>query len=233
MSVARIGGVIVIAACLVLSGTANAQSTKGAGKVSISFIKFPVPNIQAKAAGSFSSKPAASVAGKPPTGGTTAALKFAKEVGDPLKPGLPPGDYALQIETGVTPDGDVGVSAFVTFTIDAAFKCTVHAAPSVDGDTAADPCQAPGEGGSEPLCAPIAQGKCTFTTYQAAGIPNYTLGPGDGQPTASRLRVRTATLATCSTSDIILSGTPVPPTSTCGSGSVVLVGGVANGDITP
>ena len=96
-----------------------------------------------------------------------------------------------------------------------------------------DPCQAPGEGGTEPLCAPIAAGKCSFTTYQAAGIPNYTLGPGDGQPTAARLRIRTANLATCTTSDIILGGTPVPPTSSCGSGSVVAVGGVANGDITP
>lgn len=151
-----------------------------------------------------------------------------------MKPGLAPGDYVLQIETGVTPHGDVRVSAFVTFTIDAGFKCTVHPAPSVDGDTPADPCQAPGEGGMEPLRAPIAQGKCSFTTYQAAGIPNYTLGPGDGQPTASRLRIRTATRATCTTGDIIiLAGTPVPPTSTCGSGSVVLVGGVANRDITP
>ena len=88
-------GVIGIAACLVLSGTASAQSTKGAGKVSISFIKWPVVNIQAKAAGSFSSKPAASVAGKPPTGGTSAALKFAKEISDPLKPGLAAGDYVL------------------------------------------------------------------------------------------------------------------------------------------
>jgi hypothetical protein len=52
-------------------------------------------NIQAKAAGSFSSKPAASVAGKPPTGGTSAALKFAKEISDPLKPGLAAGDYVL------------------------------------------------------------------------------------------------------------------------------------------
>jgi hypothetical protein len=233
MRMVRILGVMGVAACVALSGTASAQSTKGAGKVSISFIKWPVVNIQAKAAGSFSSKPAASVAGKAPTGGTTAALKFAKEIGDPTKPGLAPGDYALQIETGVTPDGDVGVSAFVTFTIDPAFKCSVHAAPSVDGDTPADPCQAPGEGGTEPLCAPIAPGKCTFTTYQAAGIPNYTLGPGDGQPTASRLRVRTATLASCATGDIILGGTPVPATSTCGSGSVVAVGGIANGDITP
>jgi hypothetical protein len=93
--IARIVGVIGIAACLVLSGTASAQSTKGAGgKVSISFIKWPVVNIQAKA-GSFSSKPAASVAGKPPTGGTSAALKFAKEISDPLKPGLAAGDYVL------------------------------------------------------------------------------------------------------------------------------------------
>ena len=60
----RILGVMGVAACVALSGTASAQSTKGAGKVSISFIKWPVVNIQAKAAGSFSSKPAASVAGK-------------------------------------------------------------------------------------------------------------------------------------------------------------------------
>ena len=35
---ARILGLMGVAACVALSGTANAQSTKGAGTVSISFI---------------------------------------------------------------------------------------------------------------------------------------------------------------------------------------------------
>src|SRR5262245_55134450 len=124
----RFVGLFVVGAAVVLASVASAQSTKGAGKVSISLIKWPVVNIQAKAAGTFSSKPAASVAGKPPTGGTTASLKLAKEIGDPAKPGFAPGNYVVEIETGVTPDGDVGVSAFVTLSVDPA-RATVSRRP--------------------------------------------------------------------------------------------------------
>lgn len=232
MRTKAVAGALAAAACIVLCSTASAQSTKGTGKVIISLIKWPVPNIQAKQAGFFLSKPAASVPGKPPTGGTIATLKLGKEVGNPLKPGFAPGEYVLELETGVTPDSDVGVSAFVAFSIDSLSKCTVKANPTVDGqpNVAADPC---GDAG-EPLCAPIPAGKCLFTTYQAAGIPNYLLGPGDGQPTATRIRIRNnPDPANCETGHINLGGTPVPATSTCKTGSVVAVGGVANGDVDP
>lgn len=125
MRTMAVAGALAVAACMTWCGTASAQSTKGTGKVSISLIKWPVANIQAKAAGTFSSKPAFSLPGKPPTGGTIASLKLGKEVGNPLKPGFAPGNYVLELETGVTPDGDVGVSAFVAFSIDSASKCTV------------------------------------------------------------------------------------------------------------
>ena len=221
-------GLIALSACLAITGIAQAQSTKGSGKTSLSIIKWPVVNIQAKAAGTFAGKPSASVVGKPPTGGATTSVKLAKDLGDPLKPGFGVGDYVIDIETGVTPDGDVGVHAYVTLSVDAAFKCTVHPAAS-SGDTTQGACGGTGQ----PLCAPEAPGKCVFTTYQAAGIPFYTLGPGDGQPTASRIRLRQANLTTCHTGDINLGGTPQPPTSTCGNGAVVGIMGLANGDIDP
>ena len=228
MRSARVG-LMAVSMCLAIAGVAQAQSTKGSGKTSSSIIKFPVVNIQAKAAGSIASKPAASIAGKAPTGGATTSVKLAKDLGDPFKPGFGPGNYVIDIETGVTPDGDVGVHAYVTLTVDAAFKCTVHPA-ATSGDSGAGQCG----GMSQPLCAPEAAGKCVFTTYQAAGIPNYTLGPGDGQPTASRTRLRTNPDPTnCKTGDILLAGVPVPGTSTCSTGTVVGIMGVANGDITP
>jgi hypothetical protein len=217
--------------CVAIAGVAQAQSTKGAGKTSSSIIKFPAPLV-AKAAGSIASKPAASVAGKAPTGGATTSVKLAKELGDPAKPGYGQGNYVIDIETGVTPDGDVGVHAYVTLSVDAAFKCTVHPA-ATSGDAGAGQCQTT-TGGPLPLCAPEAAGKCVFTTYQAAGVPNYLLGPGDGQPTASRTRLRVnADPTNCKTGDILLGGVPVPASSTCSSGAVVGVMGVANGDITP
>jgi hypothetical protein len=224
---------VAIAASLALSPMAQAQTTKGAGKTSLTIIKYPVGNIQAKAAGSIASKPAASLAGKPPTGGATTSLKLAKDVGNPLVPGYGAGEYILDIETGATPDGNVAVHAYVALTVDAAFKCTVHAAATVDGSTA--DCNMP-PSTTEPICAPIPAGKCSFTTYQAAGIPNYTLGPGDGQPTASRLRLRiNSDPANCHTGDITLAGIPAPVTSTCSTAAgntVVGVMGVANGQIT-
>jgi hypothetical protein len=205
---------LVAAGAIVVAGTAHAQSTKGSGKFQATI----------------QSKPVASIAGKPPTGGASTALKLAKDLGDPLKPGYGPGEYVLQIETSSSPTGNVDVSAFVTLTVDAAGKCTVHAADSVDGDGNNDTCGGVGE----PLCAPDAVGKCTFTVYQAAGNPIYLGGPGDGQPTAARIRIRqNVDTVNCNTGDIILAGTEVPPTSTCSDGAVVGVVGVANGDITP
>lgn len=226
------GFAMALVACLVLGGTAHAQSTKGAGKSSISIIKYPVVNIQQKAAGTLAAKPSASVAGKPPTGGTLSSLKLAKDISDPLKPGYGPGDYVLDIETAAAPDGNADSSgyvvAFVTLTIDALGKCTVHAADSVNGDGNNDACDPAG-------CAPDAVGKCSFTVYQAAGEPNITQ-VADGQPQATRVRLRKLTNpASCHTSDIILLGTPVPASSDCRNAANTVVGvmGVAGGDVLP
>jgi hypothetical protein len=197
---------IGLALCVALAGTAHAQTTKGAGKVSLSIIKYPVVNVQAKAAGSVGTKPAASIAGKAPTGGASTSIKLSKDVGDPLKPGYGAGNYILDIETGATPDGNVGVHAYVALTVDSLFKCTAQAA-ATSGDTTAEACCNIGDSmcSGRPFCAPTVTGKCLFTVYQAAGIPNYTLGPGDGQPTAARLRLRiNSDPANCNTGDITL-----------------------------
>jgi hypothetical protein len=233
-----VGFALALVAGLTLGATAHAQSTKGAGKTSLSIIKFPVVNIQQKAAGTLASKPAASVALKPPTGGALTSVKLAKDIGDPLKPGFPAGDYVLDIETsGVGPDGnaDAGgnVAAFVTLTVNALFKCTVHPNDSVNGDGINDAC---GTMADPNLCAPEVAGKCNFTTYQAAGKPNYLLQPGDGQPVASRVRLRKLTNpANCHTGDIILLGSPQPPSSDCRNAANTVVGvmGTANGDVDP
>jgi len=51
---------------------------------------------------------------------------------------------------------------------------------------------------------------------------------------SAQIRIRTnPDPVNCQTGDINLAGTPVPATSTCKTGTVVAVGGVANGDITP
>jgi hypothetical protein len=218
-----------LAACVAMTGIAHAQSTKGAGKTGESIIKYPVVNIQQKAAGSIASKPAASVAGKAPTGGAITSVKLAKDIGDQLKPGYGAGDYVIDIETASVQSGDVDVHSYVTLSVDALFKCTAHPA-ATSGQTGAGQCGGTGQ----PLCAPEAAGKCVFTTYQAAGIPNYTLGPGDGQPTASRLRLRVnPDPSNCHTGDIQLAGSMVPASSVCNTGTVVGIMGVANGDITP
>jgi hypothetical protein len=77
-------GIVAVAACVALTGTAGAQ-VKGAGKSSITIVKTPAPGPATptpKTAGSVSSKAQATVAGKPPTGGGSFALKLSKDVGD-------------------------------------------------------------------------------------------------------------------------------------------------------
>jgi hypothetical protein len=228
-----VGFAMALVACLVLSAPAHAQSTKGAGKSSISIIKFPVANIQQKAAGAMAAKPSASVAGKPPTGGVLSSLKLAKDIGDPLKPGYGPGEYVLDIETSAASDGNADSSgyvvAFVTLTVDALLKCTVHAADSVNGDGNNDLCTVGVD------CAPDTVGKCNFTVYQAAGQPNVQQ-VADGQPQATRVRLRKLTNpANCHTGDIILLNVPVPGGSDCRNAANTVVGvmGVATADVLP
>jgi hypothetical protein len=231
-----LGFALALVACVALAGTSHAQvTTKGTGKTSLSIIKYPVANVLQKASGTLASKPSAGVVGKPPTGGVLSSLKLAKDIGDSLKPGFAPGDYVLDIETAATPDGNADssgyVTAFVTLTIDALGKCTVHAADSVDGDGNNDACVAPD-------CAPGVAGKCNFTIYQAAGIPNYT-SVTPGQPQATRVRLRTLTNPTnCHTGDIILVNVPIPHTTgtaDCRNASNTVVGvmGVGAADGTP
>lgn len=234
-----------VAAALGLAGPAGAQ-VKGAGKATISLIATPgvdpaPATVGAKAAGSIGIKPVASVAGKAPTGGSSFALKLAKDVGDPLKPGFAPGNYVLEVETGATSEADAvaaitGTSTFATITIDAAGKCTINANEEVDGDGSGDLC-----GAAPFLCAPSAAGKCSATAYQLAGVTNTPLGPGDGQPLGARFRLRTLVNgADCNTGGVHVNGVALPPplapgSTTCKDPANVVVGvfGVANGDIIP
>jgi hypothetical protein len=232
-----VGFALALVACFALLDHAHAQSTKGAGKSSVSIIKFPVANIQQKAAGTLAAKPSASVVGKPPTGGVLSSLKLAKDLGDPLKPGYGPGDYVLDIETAATPNGNADntgyVVAFVTLTVDALNKCTVHSAV-----TSTDMSKGQCGGMSQPACVTDAVGKCSFTIYQAAGPFNSTQ-INDGDPQATRVRLRQLTNpANCHTGDILLLGTPVPldsGTADCRNAGNTVVGvmGVANGDVLP
>jgi hypothetical protein len=228
-----LGLALGIAGALVASPAA--ALVKGAGKLGITIIATPgggPANTLAKAAGSFAAKPSASIAGKPPTGGALTSLKLAKELGDPLKPGFAPGRYVIDFETSASSTGDAivgGVETFATLTVDASSKCTIDPNETVDGDGNGDLC-----GTAPTLCAPPAAGKCSITTYQIAGIPNYTLAPGDGQPTAQRVRIRTLPNETdCKTGDVWLAGAPLIGGTTCKDGPVVGVVGVANGSVNP
>ena len=257
----RIGllGFLVAVASIGVMGTAHAQSTKGAGKVSISIIKWNaslpdpdgagpmgpggVDSINQKAAGTFAAKPKASIVGLAPSGGTTTTLKLAKDIGDVLKPGFAPGRYVLELETGGTADGDTGVKTYATLTIDAAFKCTIDVNASVD--TGSSFCGGIGQ----PLCAPALVGKCTASTYQFAGadtgtlgcggVPTYRCGVRDGFPNATRIRLRKLLPAdepNCKTGYVILNGIPIPPTpggADCNNGDVVGIAGVGAADVDP
>jgi hypothetical protein len=206
---------------------------KGAGKSSITIVAVPAPSASTptpKTAGSVSSKSAATVAGKPPTGGGSFALKLAKDVGDPTKPGFPDGEYVLDLESAATPTGDIigsPISAeyFITLTITLG-KCTIHDLASVD------PNQGMCGGAMQPVCALADQaGKCSANIYQVAGNALASAGLVANQPFGGRFRVRTNPDPThCHTGDLLLNnGSLAPPTSTCKTGTLVGVGGVALG----
>jgi len=225
---------IAVAACVALAGTASAQ-VKGAGKSSITIVKVPAPAATTptpKTAGSVSSKSVASVVGKPPTGGGSFALKLAKDVGDPTKPGFLDGEYVLDLESAGTPTGDIigsPISAeyFITLTITLG-KCTIHDLASVDPNHPMPMCG----GAMQPPCALADQaGKCSATIYQVAGNALASAGLVANQPFGGRFRIRTNPDPTkCHTGDLLLNnGTLAPPDSLCKTGTLVGVGGVALG----
>jgi hypothetical protein len=229
----KLTGIIVLGACVALAGTAGAQS-KGSGKSSITIVKVPAPpGPTPKTAGSVSSKASASVAGKPPTGGGSFAMKLAKDVGDPLKPGFLDGDYVLEIESAPTADGDLVGNAlaaafFITFNISGG-KCTIKNNPDFDPGS-------PNCGGMmQPECAaPEGLGKCSANLYQVTvTLLDITLNAND--PFSGRFRIRTnPTPALCKTGHLLIEATGLSPlTSTCRTGTVVGVGGVALGSLAP
>jgi hypothetical protein len=230
----KVMGVLAVAACVAMAGTAGAQ-VKGAGKSSITIVKTPAPSDTTptpKTAGSVSSKAQATVAGKPPTGGGSFALKLAKDVGDPTKPGFADGEYVLEIESAGTPTGDmigspVAAAFFIEFSV-AAGKCTIRNNPQfTDG---VGPC---GGMAQPPCAAPEGVGKCSAQIYQVAGDLLSAAGLVANQPFGGRFRVRSnPTPASCETGHLMLQATaptPTPPSSTCRTGAVVGVGGVALG----
>jgi len=230
-----------LVACVAFAGNALAQQ-KGAGKSSITIIKVDAtghapapPALTPKAAGSVSSKPVMSVAGKDATGGASFAMKLAKELGDPAKPGFLPGNYVLEVESAGTPAGNLVSDAlaaafFITFTIDAAtLKCTIDGNPAfITGGSACD-------GVGEPACvAPPGLGKCSATLQQVAGNLLGILAHAN-DPFGARFRIRTNPDTTnCKTGHVIVEATGAnPATTTCRTGTVLGVGGVALATLTP
>jgi hypothetical protein len=229
----KVLGILAVAACVALAGTARAQVVKGAGKSSTSIIKTPAPGpttVTPKAAGSVSSKPVATVVGKPPTGGGSFAMKLAKDVGLPAKPGFADGNYVLEVEASATPTGDMvgsplAAAYFITFTVTLG-KCTIDNHP--DFTTGSPNCDGP----MQPVCAPApGAGKCSATLYQVAGNLFQVAGGDANQPFGARFRIRpNVDPNNCDTGHLIVDGLGEQPnTSTCRDGAVVGVGGVALG----
>jgi len=231
----KLVAMLAIATSVALAGTAAAQ-VKGSGKSSITIVKMPAPGPSTatpKTAGSVSSKSQATIAGKPPTGGGSFAMKLAKDLGDPTKPGFGDGEYVLEIESPGTPGGNtvgspIAAAYFIEFTI-AAGKCTIHNHPNfTPGSPACD-------GMGQPACAaPEAVGKCSATVYQVAGDQLAAAGLVANQPFNALFRIRNnIDPSNCETGHLLLQaiGTPTPGSSTCRNGAVVGAAGVALGSI--
>ena len=228
-----------LVACVAFAGNALAQQ-KGAGKSSITIIAVDAsghapapPALTPKAAGSVSSKPVMSVAGKDATGGASFAMKLAKDLGDPTKPGFADGNYVLEVESAGTPAGNLvndplAAAFFITFTI-AAGKCTIDGNPGFT--TGGSLCG----GMSQPACvAPPGLGKCSATLQQVAGNLLGLLAHAN-DPFGARFRIRTNPDTTnCKTGHVIVEATGAnPATTTCRTGTVIGVGGVALATLTP
>jgi hypothetical protein len=232
MWTARSVGMLTAGVIVAFAASAGAQ-VKGSGKSSLTIVKMPPPGpavATPKTAGSVSSKPTASIAGKPPTGGGSFALKLAKDIGDPTKPGFADGEYVIEIESSGSAGGDIvnspiAAAYFIEFTMTAG-KCTIHNHPDFNPGS-------PNCGGmAQPPCAaPEGVGKCSATIWQVAGNLLQAAGLVANQPFDARFRIRqNANPANCETGHLLLdvsAGTPTPPSSTCRTGAVVGVAGVA------
>jgi len=231
----KIVGVLTLGACVALAGHAAAQP-KGSGKSSITIVKIPAPaptptGATPKTAGTVSAKPVATVAGKPPTAGGSFAIKLAKEIGDATKPGFAAGEYVLEIESAGTPSGNLvgdalSAAFFITLTVDAAGKCTIRNNPAFSPPNCG--------GDMQPACALAEQaGKCSAQIYQVAGNLLAAGGLVANQPFAARFRLRAnPDPANCKTGHLFIQGPPgvlAPANSTCRTGAVLGVGGVALG----
>ncbi|MCW5893007.1 MAG: hypothetical protein KIT14_21030 [bacterium] len=224
-------GILAAGVLVAFAASAGAQ-VKGAGKSSVTIVKMPAPGPSSptpKTAGAVSSKPMAAVAGKPPTGGGSFALKLAKASADPAKPGFPDGEYVVEIEASGTAGGDLvgsplAAAYFIEFTMTGG-KCTIHSHPDFSPGS-------PSCGGmAQPPCgAPEGVGKCSATIWQVAGNILQAAGLVANQPFDARFRIRTnPDPANCATGHLLLAalGVPTPPTSSCRSGIVVGAAGVA------
>lgn len=233
MWTARRVGILAAGVIVAFAASAGAQ-VKGSGKSSLTIVKMPPPppaTATPKTAGSVSSKPSAAIAGKPPTGGGSFALKLAKDIGDPAKPGFPDGDYVIEIESSGGPGADIigsplAAAYFIEMTMTLG-KCTIHNHPDFTPGS-------PACGGMmQPPCgAPEGVGKCSATIWQVAGNLLQAAGLVTNQPFDARFRIRTnPDPANCATGHLLLDGigTPTPPTSSCRTGTVVGVAGVALG----
>ena len=160
-----------------------------------------------KTAGRCRRRRSAAVAGKPPTGGGSFALKLSKDAVPtiPPKPGFGDGDYVLEIESSGTPTetssaSPISAAYFITLTISLG-KCTIHdlalrperSGPSCDGAT-------------QPNCArPDQAGKCSATIYAGRGQRAGERGLVANQPFGARFSVRSnPTPANCQTGDLFV-----------------------------
>lgn len=167
-----------LTAAVLLGGPGKALAGVGAGKVTSSIVSVTATP-GAKAIGKVTVAPKDFKAPGPPTRALF-KWKFQADIGDPLKPGLAPGRYLVEIDQAPAAGLAPGVETYVTFTVTPDKKCTMDPHATVlppDGGM-------PGAGGcgetDEPLCDGPHVGKCEFTLYQAAGVSFYVAVPDAG-----------------------------------------------------
>ena len=226
---------------VLLGFVGSALASVGAGKVVATFIALP-GGPGKKALGKVTVTPKDFKAGGAPQGDIY-KFKFAANTGDPLKPGLAPGRYIVEVDAPVTTGGPPAIETFVTFTVGLDNKCTMDPNPTVIPPNGG----VPGPGGcgetGEPACDGAHVGKCEFTQYQAAGTYFYGAAP-DASPLMFVMRIRSLAAAhdvggtegLCSTGYLDFSGAD-DPTGPCVGGAapnptpnpVIAIMGIAAG----